>query len=270
MISAIVFSRNRAAQLDLLLRSIRERAPKLFSSIEVLWVATNSDYMHGYQQLINEWTEVGFRYEHSFQTQVGDMLDKTSEPFVSFLCDDDIVMREYNDYPAPQVLLQESPEILCFSLRLGYNTTFCYPHDCEQQQPIIHERFRDTIMWSWPNAMGDWGYPGSLDGHVFRRHQVIELLAGRDYTGPNRLEDTFTNRCFGRDDTHPMMASYERSLITGVPINVVQDGFPNRNGETHPVLTTTLNREYMEGKRLVLPEHEGINAAHVELPLCFA
>jgi hypothetical protein len=26
----------------------------------------------------------------------------------------------------------------------------------------------------------------------------------------------------------------------------------------------------MEGKRLVLPEHEGINAAHVELPLCFA
>jgi hypothetical protein len=265
-----VFSKNRAAQLDLLLRSLEKRATDLFDEITVLYRSTNHDYLQGYARCFRDHPTVRLHYEHSFQSQLGDILDKSEHKYVSFLCDDDVVSRNLVEPVKPWEPLEALPEVLCFSLRLGLNTTECYPLRRSQRVPSFQNKAVASLFWSWPAADGDWGYPGSVDGHVFRRYQVIEMLSGVDYTGPNRFEEALTNRCFGRDDRQALMCCYRRSLITGVPVNRVQDKFPNRNGEKHPVSTLELNTAYMEGKKLKLPKCEGINAAHVELPLVMA
>lgn len=265
-----MFSRNRAAQLDLLLRSIDERAPDLFERIHVLYRGTNIDYLFGYKKCIDAHQNVWFGYERSFQTQVDDLVQGALCEYVSFLCDDDIIVRNHTDSPKPHEILGETPTMLCFSLRLGLNATNCYPLRREQKQPAILERYRDTIMWAWGYADGDWGYPGSLDGHVFRKHELNNLLTGREYTGPNRMEDALTNRCFGLDDQRPLMGSYEKSLITGVPINRVNEGYPNRNGEAHAQSPWDLNVRYLEGERLSLPNGSAVTGAHTEMELVFA
>jgi hypothetical protein len=267
---AIVFSRNRAAQLDLLLHSISERAPDLFQQIHVLYRGTNVDYLHGYKRCFDAHPHVQYGYEHSFQAQVGRIISDSPSKYVSFLCDDDIFVRNHTDAPKPYEALEETPGMLCFSLRLGLNTNDCYPLRRQQRQPVILERFRDMLVWAWANSDGDWGYPGSLDGHVFRKQDLENLLTGRDYAGPNRLEDILTNRCFGLDDQKPLMACYEQSLVTGVPINRVNDDYPNRSGETHPQPSWDLNVRYLSGGRLAFPDNPQITGAHTELELVFA
>ena len=57
MITSVIFSKNRACQLDLLLRSIHENLPR-FIETYVLYCATNDDFACGYEKLIKK-----FRYK---------------------------------------------------------------------------------------------------------------------------------------------------------------------------------------------------------------
>ena len=53
MIQAIVFSCDRAAQLDLLLRSIERNAPGVFD-LTITYNASNNDFLAGYDALQRE------------------------------------------------------------------------------------------------------------------------------------------------------------------------------------------------------------------------
>jgi hypothetical protein len=96
MIDVLIFSRDRPAQLELLLRSIREHAPNLYSTVSVLMRRPSRKmFWIGYTSF--EWGDTRLIPENYFEGQVREWLDQAG-PLVSFLVDDDVF---YRDAPKP-------------------------------------------------------------------------------------------------------------------------------------------------------------------------
>lgn len=268
MTAALIFSRDRPAQLDLLLRSLNARARTLFSHTTVLYRASGPEYLLGYKECAAEHPHTVFCNEHSFQHQTWTVLHGSGDATFAFLCDDDIIMRPLTEQPPPEQVLTDNLDILCFSLRLGLNTDYCYPLRRPQQRPHILKWDSDALIWSWLHADGDFGYPGSLDGHVFRVGNLMGLIGSSDFTSPNRLEEALNHSCWASE--RPLMACYRTSLLVGNAVNRVQHEFPNRHGETYPADPQALNQSYLAGNRLRLPHNQWVDAAHTEIELSFA
>lgn len=272
MIEAIIFSKNRAAQLDLLLRSITARAPFLFNKVSVIYTASSSTFNDGYEVCRKQHPQVHLLPQGDFEEQVMLMLNLNfASNEVCFLCDDDVFTRVFSE-PAPSHLLKENRDVLCVSLRLGTNTTECYPLRRAQEDPEWTLAMKDLRFWVWYMADADWGYPGSLDGHVFRRETLRAILSNTSFANPNSLEDVLNRECHKLSRSYPRMVCYENSLITGVPVNIVNNTHGNRNGETHPRDPEDLNNRYLNGERLSLEtfSRRKVTGAHTELALEFA
>lgn len=266
MISTIIFSRDRACQLDLLLRSIRRFAPHI-SPVYVLFRATSSDYSIGYRIVKHEHPWVSWRNEKSFQEDARALLKRVTSELMMCMTDDSIILVSFDALEAAK-LMHRSKDFLCFSLRLGLNTGYCYPLKREQAVPYFM-RARDVLMWEWKRADGDFSYPGSLDAHIFRTDEFRLLLNARNFSNPNQMEDALMKGC--KKSFQPLMASFTKSKVVSLPVNRVNETHPNRFGQLGASEPQELNDRFVSGERLLLDNltKRQVNAAHVEMPLEF-
>ena len=93
MIDALIFSKDRACQLDLLLRSIDRYARNIYGSLSVLYTASSAEFMRGYGLCFAEHAGAKFVLEHDFEAQVRKWLT-LCDGAVSFLVDDDVFYRD--------------------------------------------------------------------------------------------------------------------------------------------------------------------------------
>lgn len=147
-IDCLIFSKNRGAQLDLLLRSVDLHAAGLYRSLTVLWTVSDPAYVKGYRRCrelhdltvgLGWWQQL--EAADDFEPSVRVWLDAVGVT-VSFLVDDDVF---YRDAAEP-----------------------------------------DELPWSYRG--GDYGYPFSLDGNVYAKADVVKLLDGLRFTDPTELE----------------------------------------------------------------------------------
>jgi hypothetical protein len=272
-VETIVFSRDRPAQLDLCLRSIRAHLPDL-APVTVIHRSSGPAFADGYELCRAQHPEVTFVAETDFRRQVLALLASSGSHLATFLCDDDVAFRAPN-LGLVRAMMDIWPTILCFSLRLGANTTQCYSLRKSQEAPPTDTgktRSGASRHWSWRGAEGDWGYPGSLDGHIWRREQVLTLISSRTNWGsPNELEDALNQAC--QTALLPEMASFAQSCLTGVPVNSVQSSHDtNRHGERFHADPRTINDRYLQGARLSLDSVVPalVDAAHTEFQLKWA
>lgn len=243
---AIVFSKDRAMQLDLLLTSLSRNAPGLFD-VTVLWASRLMQ--ESYAICAAEHPDVTFIEEDGLTYQVRSLV---GDKLVAFFTDDDVLYERMSVVPP----LRE--KWICLSLRLGMNTNYCYPLDRAQATPL-------STQWEWRRADGDFAYPMSLDGHIFRANDLLPHLG--HFTTPNWLEVMLVKAAPRID--RPLMAAYPHSRLVNIPVNRVQDEMPNRNGNYHSV--QELNDRYLQGQRIDLDalDFSDIRAAHQEIPLVF-
>ena len=148
MINTIIFSKNRALQLDTLLRSMDEHTDGLFRKI-VIYKATTEKYHDGYNYIQMLHPNVTFVLESNLKE---DVLRYMKTFYVMFLVDDQIM---YKVCP----LVPELEPMEVFSLRLGDNVG--EPHT---------------------------NYPLSVDGHVFRTEDIKPFVERINFINPNKLE----------------------------------------------------------------------------------
>lgn len=265
--NALTFSKDRPAQLDLHLLSLRKHFPNLYKKTAALYRSTESRYEEGYEMCVRYHPKVAFVREKNFRAQVLSWIPE--EGAAMLLCDDDVFYREIPRTSLdPEEHLENDPETLCFSLRLGSHTRTCYPLRREQRIP-----FSTYPQWVWARAEADFAYPGSCDGHVFRSRQLHTLLAANQpaWASPNELEDHLNRSC--QTALLPYMRCYDQSVLVGVPVNSTQTVYAeNRHSEIHNAPLATLNRHFLEGRRLS-PESvvaSAVDAAHVEVELLWA
>jgi len=112
----------------------------------------------------------------------------------------------------------------------------------------------------------DFGYPLSVDGHIFRTKEILKLTKKVSFSNPNTYEASlqiFDN--FPRNK----MWSYKHSVLVNSPSNIVQSTFQNRKGETYGISTKDLNDAFLSGRFIELDkiDFSNIVGCHQELEL---
>lgn len=263
----VIFSKDRAAQLDLFLRSLKKFFPEwhLSKEIYVLYTYSTEDYGSGYAKLITMHPEVCYVYEslNGFKTDLLKLV-KQENPLTVFFVDDDVFKEDFNLRCEEMRSFVNRNDIICLSLRLYPKINYCYTMDIPVKLPQFIE---GKYIWRWQEAApGDWSYPMSLDGHIFKTDDILSLIVQLNYSNPNTLEGEFA--------CHPInipnMICFENSKIVNIPANKVQNVNSNRCGN---ISSFSINERFLNGNRLSLnkllskEEFKNNTSCHQEMEL---
>ena len=250
-------------QLDAFLRSQDEHAP--YEQVRVLYRCAPGPQMDSYVELIDEWRHklgyIGWWSEPDggFEYSVRSFLIDRER--VVFHTDDDVFFERSDLLPYSSAEF-DGP----ISLRLGANTTYCHPLDCEQAVP---ERGRGWNPWRWREAQGDFGYPLCLNGTVYRSTDLLPLIEGWHFTNPTELEAGLAYRA---DLFQPeYMTAPLHSCCVSLPHNRVSSSSGCRTGSNPAWQPDRLCEMFLDGYRIDLDrmDFSNIVGAHQEVPLAF-
>lgn len=279
MINVIIFSKDRAAQLRLLIESISINTHKLFDKVAVIYTASTEEFAEGYNLLQKE-KILPSRIKIDWVQQVNLAEDTTKmigryqgqETFISFLTDDSVFYRTAHDYKfAIESSLHKASDIACFTLRMGLNTAEQIYWSRGNKAKLIYTQVNNIIKWrhmDYP-ITHNYGYPTSLDGHIFRAERMLELTREvGEFQNVNALEGCL---CRFKNELPPCMASFEQSVLVTVPINKVQTVVNNNAGMFYGISVEELNNRYLTGQ--VIDYHNidfsNITGTHQELRYTF-
>lgn len=249
LLNSIIFSKDRAMQLDLLLQTMFDRFKIDDYKINVLYTTSNDEFQKGFDILISKYPNVNFLREKSFKS---DLLSLFNESEYTMFFVDDIIF--YNDVILNKDELHnifEFSKAICFSLRLGLNTKICYTqqklnnlnkynthsfyHDVNLIEPII--------FWKVKDGTNDYAYPMSTDAHIFKTNYIKSLCELIEYRNPNTFEALLSNF----SNSEMIISSYEESKIVNSPINKVQNVFDNLAGINYGYSAEDLNEMFLDG-----------------------
>ena len=292
MLTSIVFSKDRALQLDLTLRSIKANLG-FFDEVVVLYDISSDEHKLAYEKLSKEHENVQFirqvgHYKNIFvATQT--IIKNSKNDYIGMFTDDIIAYRQTTNgrkiLDALETLVDGSDEAVypfVFSLRLGGNTTQ-REHYGELYNDILPEVFQvdDSLFWMWTMIPygGYWGYPLSLDGHIIRKKQWLTffeelVILDRHYSNkgvvprakfswaqtPNTIESKLQRNNY---DLTNVMCSAVESCIVNSPNNRVQNDVQNSSGDVYNYDAEYLNTLFLNGARIALQK---INFPEIRCP----
>ena len=231
--NVIIFSMNRAAQLDLLLTSIKQYAPWMWPPT-ILYRSTSDLFDVGYSILADE-HQIGLMYQLPLKEKLLAAIDRLV-PFTTMLCDDSVFFRALPEIPWLQ------PET-AYATHLGKNCTYSYPVNKPQKEGEL------DFLTSW-----------GIDGHIYRTDDLTACLHAVEFSTPNKLEEAMGQAA------RPLKLLYaDHSSMVTIPANVVQHEFPNRSAGGS---VGELNGRYLAGERLDLDamDFSNVIGGHQEIP----
>jgi len=277
----IIFSKDRASQLDLLLRSFsRNDDQDVFENVAILYTVSNERFQYGYDILINNYYNdcdgdtYGIRWykEQDFRTDLLNIIARHKPSHIVFMVDDMIMMRPLAFAINDGFNLLANQPVATISLRLGHNTYWQYQTNSETMMPTVFKDVKNGLyVWNRltiPSTM-NFNYPFSVDAHIFRTDLILPIIDAIPFTFPNDLE--------GGMQTHihyapPLMACQKMSAFINAPINRVQDKYPNRVGDTHSISSEELNDKFLDGLFIDYDsiDFDKVRGCHQELEMEFA
>jgi SAM-dependent methyltransferase len=255
----IVFSKDRACQLDALLRSMR--AFMLFPHrIHVIYTTSDKKFELGYDLLRRwnkgvHWVGDGGVFGQATRKLVAE-ISRGPGRYLMWLVDDMMFTRPFTAAGLMEELDREE-DIIAVSLRLGENITYCYVRDSDTTPPD----FSNGHRWAWKTASrGYWHYPMSLDGNIFRTADYARLIPKLNFKNPNTLEANQSGRPFPRPD----MICEPNPCVINIAWNRVQATFENRCGN---VTAQYLNEVFMQGQAIDVRPFTGqvYDSCHIDI-----
>jgi hypothetical protein len=266
-LAAVVFSKDRPLQLDAALASLLLRCTDPERMEVTVLYATSSAYQEGlYAQLSLEYPSVTFRRERHFRADVLELVAGTE--FVAFVVDDALFVREFSLGTVIEEL-RSNDAAIGFSLRLGTNTTYCYPMDSPQELPDFTAVRPGVLAHRWPGASHDFGYPFDLSSSVYRSADIEPLLRRIPFTNPNFMEGRLASGAAASGPRHPVLLCFERSVAFCIPANLVQTVAKNRSGARADESPVALAAAFERGCRIDVSSYEDFpnTACHQDVPL---
>lgn len=277
----IIFSFNRALQLDTLISSLKDKWKNPILEIDVIYNTSNSYFQKGYDLLIQKlsldrnidfykednsvdkislmellnWRNFlfyychGMRYKTNFRALCNSLLKKNNSKYVMFLTDDAMFVNSVDLSEDVFEWLDEKPYDRQISLRMGIGMN-------GQNQTV--RQINNHIYWNFYNNRGNsnWGYPFSVDGHIYSKGAIIELFAHYIYCNPNTLEGNICTLVRDKKWFAEGMGNRNTSLLS-YPINIVQNVV---NNQSLGVDCGLLNKWFLDGYTMQYPVPEYINA----------
>jgi hypothetical protein len=273
-IAAVIFSKDRPAQLELLLRSLSEQVAEWRQfAISVLYKSSEPEFDTGYDIVKKAFPSVFFQPEdatRTFKGHVQTLIEREEREFFHFLVDDLVCIRGYSTSDTPFQLLRTRPDIAAVALRMSPLINFSQPLNLRTPPPP----HRDNV-WTWaPNSLwmerirrlfgvhpatGDWRLQMNADGNVVRYPEFLtHFKAVPEIRGLNVLEGVLLE--------HPMPAPcltcYPESRLINLALNRV-DPYSHYPFGGHSA--REFNQRYLTGGRLSYEKLVGLqhNACHI-------
>lgn len=263
----IIFSKNRACQLNLLLDSLKNNAPILFDKIHILYKA-EGDYVLGYEKLKERYAGINFHEENNFRRDLFKLIDDEIEA-TTFMVDDAVVFKQIMARKI-DIIKPVVNKFVIFSLRLGENCVYSHPANLSYTLGE-HEVDGEYITFDYTKQqVGDFRYPLSTDGHIFNTRLIKDLLIEIDFYNPNTLEAGL-QRFVTTNSIPNIVKCFNESKLVSIPVNLVNDTFNNRNGLEFGISEKELNDKYLGGEIIDLKslDFNGVNGPHKEIKYNF-
>ncbi len=249
---ALICSLDRPLQLDGCLRSLRLHAAEPVE-VCVLWRGSTARMRNAYDQLRAEYGDVAWIEESDFEAEFRGLLASAGE-HVMFVVDDTIFTGDFSPARCAR-LLDNRPDAIGFSLRLGRNTTYCYPTDRAQTAPFLSGI--DVLCFDWIGADGDFGYPLEVSSSIYRTCDIQLILESGTFRNPNELETLLAsqlNAAAGR----PNLFCFSQSVAFSLPCNRVQQQFANRVSGDVTATPEMLLYAWQRGERMAIAAYSGM------------
>jgi hypothetical protein len=263
----VIFSKNRACQLNLLLDSINKNAPHLFDKIHVLYRADN-EYSPAYEKLKTIHHPINFFSENNFRW---DLLKLINDGFdtTTFMVDDAVIFNEISINKV-DILKPVVEDSVIFSLRLGENCNYSHPANLHYTLGEHNVSGEFLIFDYTKQQAGDFRYPLSTDGHIFKTESIKELLIEINFNNPNTLEANLQQFVIGNLIPKTVMC-FRQSKLVSIPVNLVNDTFQNRHGLEFGMSEKELNDRFLNGEIIDLNAMDflNINGPHKEIKYIF-
>ncbi len=265
----LIFSKDRAMQLDAVLQSLYMHCPDIDDiDLKVIYTVSNEFHENQYAQLISHYRQVEFIREIAFKPQV--IASVAAYDYVLFLVDDNIVVR---DFSMQEIIgtLKTTADAIGFSLRLGVNITFCYPHQKSQDCPFFIPIGNAFIKFAWPLGKYDFGYPLEISSSLYRVADILEILKQANYFNPNTLEVCLSSHSVLFLNRKNMLICNQHTLSFCNPVNMVQSTCNNLAGITIHYDVEALAQRFEVGERIDVGKYSGFtpHSCHQEVELLF-
>ena len=179
----IIFSKNRSLQLKSLLKSINHYSDIRDQEIDVIYTTVPEV---PYDSLTSQF---GCRFiqQGDFLSDLRGIVEGSDNDYVLFMVDD-LIFKDSFSLRGIERFLDSSPEVDCFSLRLGKNIQ-------DGKPPRFSESGENMLVWETRNGLGKlWNFFWELTSTVYRRTLVSEYLSKcspRKVSYPNPLESHY-------------------------------------------------------------------------------
>jgi hypothetical protein len=260
--SGIVFSKDRAFQLQGLLRSFALHCTDPDTKLHIVYRASDAAHEAAYQQVFAQGSRDRFiaRRESALRDDLLAVLSAIDSDAAYFLVDDIIFVAPFSLRRLASFDLRTHVP----SLRIAAGQDYCYTRARPQKIPSLTVTNEDLIAWRWTEGEHDWGFPLSLDGHLFDRRELECLLHGSQFVAPNSLETSL-------QIYQPLFLprkgiAYRQPRLINTPWNRVQTEVDNRHGNFSVAELLVL---WQQGRELDIESYAGATApsTHDELPL---
>ena len=260
----LVFSKDRAIQMELLLRSYAEQMSRPLP-LTVMYRASSAAHQRAYDEVFAGYTASRLTVipEQAFKPDLLRVLRASSARKVMFLVDDIVFIQ-----PVDTTLLEAwSPGDGILSLRLGRNITHSFNSGgIAQDQPSPLQRTerhgQALLRWTWADGALDWALPTSLDGHLLPLPDLIPVIEHTSFRAPNSLEAAIGQFRF----LFKWGSGYcfEQARIMNLPLNTVKTedfDFPHQGWDAEELLDAFGKGQRLDISELPLTEHNSCHMA---------
>ncbi len=286
MLQIIIFSYNRALQLDTLLTSLFEHWKSIKICVDVLYNNSSEDYEKAYKivkkkfsylpvkyhkesiiadkvefSLFLKWDNVKRFLKYPFlrhaKTNFRSLLIKTIEesPYkhLMFLTDDAMFIKDVNIPQQVFTWINERQIQRQFILRIGEGFN-------DQPKNIVRKE-NGFLKWNMYDAeyLSNWGYNFSVDAHIYNKDIILSFLKKIWLVNPSTFEGYMCHALRKKKMMGEGMA-FEYPSLLSFPINMVQTVSQN---ESLGVDCKQLNDYYLDGYTMKYPIPDAVTKFQV-------
>ena len=268
-VDILIWTKDRACQSDLLLRSIKDNLTN-YNKIYLRYDYSDNNYKDGYQKLMNTdyGMDISFIERTDFAEDTRSIINRMESPHMVALCDDDVFT---SPTELVHIMRYYSEDVAAISMRMGTNITYCYGTQKESPLPEFVDCKGNFLKWEWAKSdpTTDWGYPGAVNIHIYKTQWYRDMIKNAKFNNPNELEYIFNTN---RNKFAKYLLSFKQPRILNIPINQVQTVCPsNPFGKNYRYDRIELNNWWLLGYRIKTSNIYGYTSRGVneELPLFF-
>lgn len=251
MVNLIVYSKDRPIQLHLFLESTKRNSGNLFTSVNVIYKVSNTDYNRGYELLKkrNVLSNINWVLETNFKE---DTLKLLNSPFTCFMVDDMIFYKKLDSTIIPDILEDLKLEkIFTFMLGVGKNCKYSQTANLYFENPEFTTSQNGKVLtWDWKkvNNNSEFSCPFMLVGNIFLTSAIRTIVQYVNFTTPSYFEHALQEFTKQKKDTGCMIkyaSCPEHNVVLHSTNNRVQDDIRNLAGIEFPEDPVLLNKSYL-------------------------